>query len=45
MKLIRLAAENMNSVPSQKYGHPPNVIEETALKSEWFKEIYDFIDL
>ena len=34
MKLIRLAAENMNSVPSQKYGHSPNVIEETALKSE-----------
>ena len=45
MKLIRLAAENMSSVSSQKYGHTPNAIEEKALKSESFREIYDFIDL
>ena len=44
-KLTRLAIENMNSISSQKYGHPPNAIEEKALESERFREIYNFYRL
>ena len=32
----------MNNIQSQKYGYPPEAIEENAVKSEKFREIYDF---
>ena len=44
-KLIRKAAENMNSVNSQKYDYAPNAIEEKAVESERFRDIYDFYRL
>ena len=44
-KLICMAAENMNSINSQKYGNAPNAIEEKPVESERFREIYDFYGL
>ena len=44
-KLIRKAAENMNSVNSQKDGYSPNAMEETSAESERFRAIYDFYRL
>ena len=44
-KLIRLAVKNMNNIRSQKYGQSPDAIEEKALESEKFREIYDFYRL
>ena len=41
-KLIRNAVQNMNKTDSQKYGLPPETIEERSLESEKFREIYDF---
>ena len=41
-KLIRNAVENMNKTNSQKYGLPPEEIEEKSLADEKFREIYDF---
>ena len=38
-KLIRKAAENMNSINSQKHGYAPNAIEEKAVESERFRNI------
>ena len=32
----------MNNIQSQKYGYSPEAIEENAVKSEKFREIYDF---
>ena len=43
--LMRKAAENMNSINSQKYGYAPNAIEEKAVESERFRDIYDFYRL
>ena len=44
-KLIRKAAENMNSINSQKYGYATNVIEAKAVESEKFRNIYVFYRL
>ena len=44
-KLIRLAAENINSINSHKYGYASNAIEEKAVENERFREIYDFYRL
>ena len=44
-KLIHKAAENMNSINSQKSGYAPNAIEEKAVESERFRDIYDFYGL
>ena len=44
-KLLRLAAENMNSINSQKYGYAPNAIEEKSVENTRFREIYDFYGL
>ena len=41
-KLIHKATANMSNIQSQKYGYPPEAIEENAIKSEKFKDIYDF---
>ena len=41
-KLIRNAVQNMNKNNSQKYGLPPEEIEEKSLVDEKFREIYDF---
>ena len=41
-KLIRKAAENMNSVNSHKHSFAPNAIEEKAVESERFRDIYNF---
>ena len=41
-KLICLAVKNANNIRSQKYGYAPDPIEEKALESKRFREIYDF---
>ena len=41
-KLIRNVVLNMNKTNSQKYGLPPETIEENALEDKKFQEIYDF---
>ena len=41
-KLIQNAALNMSKTNSQKYGLPPETIEEKSLEDEKFREIYDF---
>ena len=43
--LIRKTTANMNNVQSQKYGYPPETIEENAIRSEKFRDIYDFYRL
>ena len=40
-KFIRKATANMNNVRSQKYSYSPKAVEENAVKSEKFREIYD----
>ena len=35
----------MNNIESRKYGYAPDAIEEKALESKTFKEIYDFYRL
>ena len=39
--LIQKAVENMNSVPTAKYGGEPDKIEKRSLESEWFREWFD----
>ena len=34
--LIRKATANMNNIQPQKYGYPPEAIEENAVKNETF---------
>ena len=41
-KLIKRAVENMNKTNSQKYGLPPETIEEKTLSDNNFREIYAF---
>ena len=41
-KLIRKAVENMNNTNSQKYGFPPETVENKTLSDNIFREIYDF---
>ena len=41
-KLIRKAVEIMNKTNSQKYGLPPETVEEKTLSDNIFREIYDF---
>ena len=41
-KLIRKAVENMNKTNSQKYGLPPETVEEKTLSDNIFRKIYDF---
>ena len=43
--LIHKATANMNNAQSQKYGYPPETIEENAIRSEKFRDIYDFYRL
>ena len=40
-KLIQCAANNLNSIASQKYGALPNFVEENMQQDEHFCEIYD----
>ena len=40
-----MAAENMNSINSQKYGYAPNAIEEKAVENETLREVYDLYRL
>ena len=44
-KLIQRAANNLNSITSQKYGVLPNFVEENTQQDEKFCEIYDFYRL
>ena len=44
-KLIHEATANMNNIQSQKYGYPPKAIEENAVRSEKFIDIYNFYRL
>ena len=41
-KLIRNAVQNMNKTNSQKYGLPPEEVEEKSLADKKFQDIYDF---
>ena len=41
-KLIKKAVESMNKTNSQKYGLPPESIEQKTLSDNVFREIYDF---
>ena len=41
-KLIKKAVENLNKTNSQKYGLPPETVEEKTLSDNSFREIYDF---
>ena len=40
-KLIRKATANMNNIQSQKYGFPLQGIEENAIGSKKFRDIYN----
>ena len=33
---------NMSNIQSQKYGYPLEVIEENTIRSEKYRDIYDF---
>ena len=39
--LIEKAVENMNSLPTAKYGVEPDKIEKRSLESDWFREWFD----
>ena len=39
--LIQKAVENMNSLPTAKYGVEPDNIEKRSLESEWFRQWFD----
>ena len=39
--LIQKAVENMNSLPTAKYGVKPDKIEKRSLESDWFREWCD----
>ena len=39
--VIQKAVENMNSLPSAKYGVEPDKIEKRSLESEEFRELFD----
>ena len=39
--IIEKAVENMNSLPTVKYGVEPDKIEKRSLESEWFREWFD----
>ena len=41
-KLIRKAVQNMNKTNSQKYGLPPETVEQNTLSDNNFRKIYDF---
>ena len=40
--LIRKVTANMNNIQSQKYGYSPKAIQENVIRSEKFRDIYDF---
>ena len=39
--LIQKAVENMNSLPTAKYGIEPDKIEKRSFKSDWFRDWFD----
>ena len=39
--LIQKAVENINSLPTAKYGVEPDKIEKRSLESDWFRERFD----
>ena len=43
--LIRKVTANMNNIQSQKYGYSPKAIQENVIRSEKFRDIYDFYRL
>ena len=44
-KLIQCAANNLNNIPSQKYGVSPNFVEENIQQDEKLRRIFDFYRL
>ena len=44
-KKLIVRQRQMNNINSQKYGYPAKAVEENAVKSEKFREIYDFYRL
>ena len=45
LKIIKKVKENLNNIKSQKYGYPPEEIEQKTIDNENFQEIYDFCEL
>ena len=41
-KIIEKSVQNLNNTNSEKYGAPPEIIEQKTLENEVFKEVYDF---
>ena len=44
-EIIAKAVDNMNSIPTIKYGIEPNTVEEKSLSSEAYKESFDICRL
>ena len=44
-KIIEKSVQNLNNTNSEKYGAPPEIIEQKTLENEVFKEVYDFYRL
>ena len=44
-KIIEKLVQNLNNTNSEKYGAPPEIIEQKTLENEVFKEVYDFYRL
>ena len=40
-KIISKATDNMNSIPTPKYGLSPNIVEKISLSSERYREWFD----
>ena len=45
VKIMQKVMENLNNIRSQKYGYPPEEIEQKAINNENVQEIYDFYRL
>ena len=44
-KIIEKSVQNLNNTNSEKYGTPPEIIEQKTLENEVFREVYDFYRL
>ena len=45
VKIMQKVMENLNNIRSQKYGYPPEEIEQKTINNENVQEIYDFYKL
>ena len=44
-KIMEKSVQNLNNTNSEKYGTPPEIIEQKTLENEVFREVYDFYRL